>query len=431
MDITSIAQQMTPELIRVRRDLHAHAESGWTEFRTASMLVKELKAMGWSVEFGRAVINPGFMAGLPKPEELDRQLERAIAQGADPEIARQMAGGFTGIVATLRLGEGPVVGLRFDIDALESTETTDPAHRPVAEGFASKNAGAMHACGHDAHASVGLGVARALMAVKDQLKGTIKLIFQPAEEGVRGARAMVEAGVVDDVDYLFGAHIGFGAKETGLIICGTGGFLATSKMDAVFTGVPSHAGAKPEEGRNALLAAASAALNMHAISRHSGGASRINVGMLQAGTGRNVTPATATLKLETRGENSQIDAFMRTEAERMIRAAAEMWNVQVEIIPMGSAAGADSDPELAAVVRKAAEATPGVNKVQDQGLLGGSEDYTWMMERVQQRGGKATYMMLGAYIAAPHHDFRFDFDEAALPVGVEVITRSVVEVLSR
>lgn len=431
MDITSIAQQMTPELIRVRRDLHAHAESGWTEFRTASMLVKELKAMGWSVEFGRAVINPGFMAGLPKPEELDRQLERAIAQGADPEIARQMAGGFTGIVATLRLGEGPVVGLRFDIDALESTETTDPAHRPVAEGFASKNAGAMHACGHDAHASVGLGVARALMAVKDQLKGTIKLIFQPAEEGVRGARAMVEAGVVDDVDYLFGAHIGFGAKETGLIICGTGGFLATSKMDAVFTGVPSHAGAKPEEGRNALLAAASAALNMHAISRHSGGASRINVGMLQAGTGRNVTPATATLKLETRGENSQIDAFMRTEAERMIRAAAEMWNVQVEIIPMGSAAGADSDPELAAVVRKAAEATPGVNKVQDQGLLGGSEDYTWMMERVQQRGGKATYMMLGAYIAAPHHDFRFDFDEAALPVGVEVITRSVVDVLSR
>ena len=118
----------------------------------------------------------------------------------------------------------------------------------------------MHACGHDGHTAIGLGVATVLAEMKDQLRGTIKLFFQPAEEGVRGARAMVEAGVCDDVDFLLGAHLGFQAREVGTIITGGAGFLATSKMDAIFTGVPSHAGAAPEAGRNALLASATAAL---------------------------------------------------------------------------------------------------------------------------------------------------------------------------
>lgn len=425
MNMTELVQPIIPELVRIRRDLHAHAESGWTEFRTASLVVQRLQALGWEVEYGPSVMKQAYMAGLPPAADLARHLQRAIDQGADPAIAGAMAGGFTGVVATLRAGEGPTVGLRFDMDALDAIEAADPGHEPFVGGYASKNQGAMHACGHDGHTAMGLGVAATLMAIRESLRGTIKLIFQPAEEGVRGARAMVEAGVVDDVDYLFGAHIGFAALETGLVICGTGGFLATSKLDAVFTGVPSHAGAKPEEGKNALLAAAAASLNLHAISRHSSGASRVNVGVLQAGTGRNVLPATATLKLETRGENSAIDAFMLGEAERIIRAAAAMWDVQVELTPMGSAAGASSDAEAAAIIRHAAEQTPGVTRIQDHGLLGGSEDFTWMMERVQQRGGKATYVMVGAGIAAPHHDFRFDFDENCLPVGVEVLTRAV------
>lgn len=428
-DITQLVQPLVPELIERRRDLHAHAESGWTEFRTASLVVRELLALGYEVTYGPAVFNPSFMAGLPSGEDLERHLQRAIQQGADPEIARQMAGGYTGVVATLRGGDGPTIGLRFDMDALDNVETTDPAHKPVAGGYASRNHGAMHACGHDGHTSIGLGVAKVLMQLKSQVHGTIKLIFQPAEEGVRGARAMVEAGVVDGVDYLLGAHLGFAAPETGLIICGSGGFLATSKLDAIFTGVPSHAGAAPESGKNALLAAAAASLNLHAISRHSAGASRINVGVLQAGTGRNVIPATATLKLETRGETTAIDAYMLEQAGRIIRAAAAMWEVEVKIRPMGSAAGATSDPELAAVVRAAAEATPAVQKIQDHGLLGGSEDFTWMMERVQQQGGKAAYMMIGSTIAAPHHDSRFDIDEASLPIGVEVITRTVLRLV--
>lgn len=431
MNITARISELKPQLIATRRDLHTHAESGWTEFRTATHVVERLTALGYEVHYGPEVHNPEHMAGLPSRADLDRHLERAIAQGANPEIARKMAGGFTGVVGILRCGEGPTIGMRFDMDALDITECADENHRPVKEGFASKNAGAMHACGHDTHVSMGLGVAQMMAELKDQLKGTIKMIFQPAEEGVRGARAMVEAGVVDDVDYLLGAHIGFAAKETGLIITGGSGFLATSKIDATFTGVPSHAGAAPEQGRNALLAAATAALNLHAIARHSAGASRINVGVLQAGSGRNVTPANAVLKLETRGATTEIDAYMKANAERVIRAAAEMWDVKVELRPMGSAAGGTSDPELAEIIGQAASETPAVTRIQPTGDLGGSEDYAWMMDRVQSKGGKAAYMMIGSKIAAPHHDSRFDVDEDSLSIGVEVITRAVLKLAGR
>jgi len=426
MDVTARTAELKPELVRTRRDLHAHAESGWTEFRTATRVVEYLASLGYEVQFGPSVHHPAYMFGLPSKEELDRHLERAIAQGANPHIARQMAGGYTGVVGVLRCGEGPTVAMRFDMDAVEITECTLEQHRPHREGFASRNAGAMHACGHDGHTAIGLGVATMLAELRSHLRGTFKLIFQPAEEGVRGARSMVEAGVVDDVDYLLGMHLGFGAGEVGTIICGGGGFLATSKIDATYTGVPSHAGAAPERGRNALLAAATAAINLHAIPRHSADASRINVGVLQAGSGRNVIPAHAVLKLETRGETTAIDAYIKAEAERILRAAAAMYDVAVELREMGSAAGGTSDPELAEIIGTAAAKTPAVTRIEPKGLLGGSEDFTWMMERVQQRGGKAAYMMVGTKIAAPHHDFRFDFDEEALPIGVEVLVRTAL-----
>ena len=153
--------------------------------------------------------------------------------------------------------------------------------------------------------------------------------------------------------------------------------------------------------------------------------------MLQAGTGRNVVPATATLKLETRGETTVIDGYMREEAERIIRAAAAMWDVSVDLRPMGSAAGAVSDSDLVAVVARAAGQVPSVTRIEEFGLLGGSEDFTWMMERVQQRGGKATYLMVGARLAAPHHDSRFDVDEAAMVTGVEVLARTTLELIGQ
>ncbi|EOA4705004.1 p-aminobenzoyl-glutamate hydrolase subunit AbgA, partial [Escherichia coli] len=189
---------------------------------------------------------------------------------------------------------------RVDMDALDLSEEQDVSHRPYRDGFASCNAGMMHACGHDGHTAIGLGLAHTLKQFESGLHGVIKLIFQPAEEGTRGARAMVDAGVVDDVDYFTAVHIGTGVPA-GTVVCGSDNFMATTKFDAHFTGTAAHAGAKPEDGHNALLAAAQATLALHAIAPHSEGASRVNVGVMQAGSGRNVVPASALLKVETRG----------------------------------------------------------------------------------------------------------------------------------
>ncbi|WP_048602106.1 amidohydrolase [Rubeoparvulum massiliense] len=416
------------KLVQYRRNFHQYPEPAWTEFRTTSKIIHYLQEWGYQIRFGADVIAEDAMMGVPSKEKLGQEMERAIAQGADPELVAQMAGGKTGLVAELDCGEGPVIALRFDIDSNDIQEALEEEHRPYREGFASKNAGAMHACGHDGHMSMGLGAAELLASMKDQLHGTIRFIFQPGEEGVRGARAMVEAGVVDDVDYIIGGHIGFKAAHTGDLICATGKFLATTKIDAEFTGVPAHAGAAPQEGKNALLAAATAALNLHAISRHGEGASRINVGVLHAGQGRNILPPNAVIKLETRGETSGIDQYMVNEAKRMIQAAAAMYDVKCDMQMVGGTSGGQSDLEVAKVLKAEAEKIPYFTNIIEYADFGAAEDYAHMMSTVQAHGGKGTYYMIGANRAAGHHDNHFDFDETALAVGVELVVRSVLQI---
>ncbi len=423
-------EHLTPQLVAWRRDFHRHAEAAWTEFRTSALIAKQLMDWGYQVKLGREIIDPDSMMGVPSAVELDAHMHRAIAQGADPELAEQMRGGLTGVVAILATETpGPTVALRFDIDSNDAHEVSYSGHRPAREGFASINPGAMHACGHDGHAAIGLGVAKTLMEHRHELKGTIKLIFQPAEEGVRGAKAMVAKGVVDDVDYFLSGHIGFGAGTPGSIVCGTSGFLATSKLDASFTGQSAHAGAAPDEGRNALLAAATAALNLHAIPRHKAGASRINVGVLNAGIGRNLIAPTALMKIEARGASSAINDYVRSRAEAVLRAAAEMYDCDLTITPMGDAPSAESDAELQNVVKTVAERLIPADLIVPQTGLGGSEDVSYLMQRVQEHGGKAVYVMVGTQLSAGHHDQRFDFDEACLPLATQLFVGTVLRLM--
>nr|NIV31828.1 amidohydrolase [Anaerolineae bacterium] len=288
-------------------------------------------------------------------------------------------------------------------------------------GFVSINDGAAHACGHDGHAAVGLGVAEVLVTLCEQVQGTVKLIFQPAEEGVRGARAMVSAGVVDDVDYLLGHHL-YSGWELGQIDPGRGGYLATTKFDVVITGAAAHAGGKPHEGRNSLLAASTAVLNLHAIPRHKDGATRINVGKLVAGTGRNVVCPSAHLTVETRGSSSELNEYMYASAMRVLESAASMYGCSLDVRPMGSAQSANSDPELAHRVREYTQGLEGLSlRPPDAG--GGSEDFTYMMERVQQRGGQATSIGIGADLGGwGHHTAEFDFDERALGLAIRLLS---------
>ena len=431
MKAFTVTPESLEQMIAWRRDFHRYPEAGWTEFRTASIIASELEQLGFQVEVGKEVVSEERM-GVPSSERLEICFEQAKENGGYIEYMKKMVGGFTGVVGTLRGNKpGPTIAFRFDMDALDIVESNDSSHLPKLAGFRSHYSGVMHACGHDAHSAIGLGLAWNLARNLDQLAGTIKLIFQPAEEGVRGAKSMVDAGVVDDVDYFLGMHIGTGIP-LGTVIGGTDGFLATTKINASFTGKAAHAGAEPEKGNNALLAAASAILGLHSISNHSGGASRVNVGTCTAGDGRNIVPAHAFLELETRGENSVVHSYMHDQALAVLDGAAAMYGTTVKCEIVGAAKNCSSSEKLSELVAQAATTIEGVEEVMSHAnFSAGSEDATFMMERVQQRGGLATYAIFGTTLAAGHHHEKFDVDEAVFPIVLNTWLETINQIYQK
>ena len=431
--IKKIAEESQEEMIACRRDFHKHAETGWFEMRTSSIIARKLTDLGYEVLTGEDVCDPEARMGVPSDKELEEGYQRAIDQGGDPEFLERAKGGKTGVIGILRCGEGPTVALRFDIDALGVFESDEADHKPMAEGYVSVNYGSMHACGHDGHATIGLGVAKALMAVKDQLHGTVRLIFQPAEEGVRGAKGIVEKGHLDNVDYFISGHLSKVPDGTnGQFIANCYGALATCKYDAVYHGVSSHAGGSPNSGKNAMLAACTAVLNLQAIPRHGSGATRINVGRLIAGSGRNVICDEAKLELEVRGQTADLNDYMCNYAERILKAAADMHDCTVDVKLMGAAIPLRSDPEFAQYLRQVAEEKMGmIHDERETFKSSGSEDVSYMMQRVQQQGGKAVYMRLLTTMAAGGHNRRYDFGEYVLENGVKIYAGCVLDLMSK
>ena len=435
--IEELADRMTERLVACRRDFHKYAESGWFEMRTASLIARRLTGMGYEVLAGRDVCHDESRMGLPSDEELEKNYLRAKEQGADTEFLEKVRGGFTGVMGVLRCGKGPTVALRFDIDALGVVEDTSPEHRPFREGFSSVNPGMMHACGHDGHAAIGLGVAEVLMALKDGLRGTVRIIFQPAEEGVRGARSIVEKGHLDGVDYVLACHIS--GRETDEdrmsdITAGSGGSLATSKMDAFYYGKSAHAGSNPQDGRNALAAAVTAVQNLLAIPRNSKSDTRVNVGTLHAGSGRNVIPEFAKMELEVRGKTSEGNIYMEQWTQRILRTAAEMHDCTFEVKKMGEAFLLESDKPLMEFIRdvcerdlKTVRVHPRLRREAD-----GSEDFSYMMKRVQDQGGQASMLRILTETAAVGHNRRFDFnDRDALPKAVKSLSAVTCRLLTK
>ena len=425
------AEALEPWLRETRRDFHKYAEPGWCEMRTSSLIARELTNLGYQVLTGPNVCEKDARMGLPEAEKLAEHLSWAREHGADPEFVEQAKDGFTGVIGILDCGPGPVVAMRFDIDALGVIESQSEDHLPSREGFSSITEGVMHACGHDGHGAIGLGVARVLMAIRDSLHGKVKLIFQPAEEGVRGARAIVEKGHLDDVDFLIGSHISGNSGCQGAdVIPGSYGSLATSKYDAYYEGKAAHAGGSPEKGDNVMLAVATAILNLQAIPRHSGGVSRINVGRVEAGTGRNVIADQAKMEIEVRGETTEINEYVENYAKRIIKNAAVMHNVNDRLVKVGGAFSLDSDEALALRIKQVC--TEHLNlKVTDQlkSKNGGSEDISYMMKRVQEHGGQASFMRVLTHTSAPAHARAFDFDEQILVKAVKVFAAVTYDIM--
>lgn len=410
------------ELVELRRDFHRYAESGWTEFRTTARIITELEKLDLPVKYGPEIHVKEKMYGLPKPEVLNACWQRALGETDHPELVRAMEGGYTGCITEIDGAlPGPTVGIRVDIDCNDVVESTSPDHVPAAEGFRSVHENCMHACGHDAHAAIGIGAAKLLAAYRDQLRGKVILVFQPGEEGLRGAASLTAKGHFSNCDYFFGGHVGLlDGHDIGTVCTSGHGFLCSTKFDIAFHGVPSHAGASPENGRNAMAAAATAVLNLLAIPRHSAGTSRINIGTLKAGSGRNVIPGEAEMTIETRGKTTEINDFMYESAMRVCKAAADMYGCTMESRFMGSAGNVDCDPEAIALVRRVLEHTEGVTKIVDDVDFGGGEDVTTMMRDVQAHGGKVTEMVLCMPLKAPHHNDFFDVDERVIPLGARI-----------
>lgn len=428
--ITELADALQPELVAQRRDFHKYAESGWLEMRTSSIIARRLTLLGYEVLTGDAVCKPDARMGVPEDAVLEAHYQLALQQGADPEFVQATKGGMTGVIGILRCGEGPTVAMRFDIDALGVFESDDAEHYPACEGFASVNAGTMHACGHDGHATSGLGVAKVLADIKDSLHGTVKLIFQPAEEGVRGAKAIVENGHLDGVQYFLGAHVTARKNRSFDIFPGCYGSLATTKYDVVFHGKSAHAGGCPQLGNNALLAAATAVLNLQAIPRHSGGITRVNVGTLVAGSGRNVIPDEAKMQIEVRGQTTELNQYVSDYALRILENAAAMHGCTCQVKVMGAADSFTSDPAFGERVAQVCRDELGMQVGQPLQLkVSGSEDVCYMVNRVQEQGGQASFMRILTPFSGDAHSRRFDFGEEYLAKTVKIFCAVAYDIL--
>lgn len=414
------------QLIKWRRQFHTFPEIGWTEFITTATLITELRKLGYDVKTGKTVIHPDFVRGR-NADIVKKGLENAKQNGVDETLLDEMDG-LTGCVAILDTGKpGPTVALRFDIDCVGIQESNTSTHRPNQDDFASIHPHLMHACGHDGHIAIGLAVATWVMANKTQLKGQIKLLFQPAEEGVRGARPMAESGIVDDVDYFFAMHLGFIANSKQIVINPTN-FLCTTKFDFRFYGTSSHAGAQPHLGHNALAGACHAAIQMLGIPRHGEGMSRINVGVIRAGESRNVIPAYGEIHVEVRGENEYINNFMCEEVNRIAKGVALSFNLKLDSEIMGEAVDLTNDQEMVQLLTDVVKHHPELSAITEK-VFGGSEDATILAKRVQKQGGKAIYFVVGADLTAGHHQPEFDFDENQLMTAMLLLTDCLKQLL--
>ncbi len=428
MDLNTMfakADAYQEELIALRRDFHRYAESGWTEFRTTAKIVSFLRSHGLKPKFGPGILNMDYAWAYPDAAYREAEMRRAVRQGADPGLVAQMAG-CPGAVAIIETGRpGPTVALRVDIDCNDLQESDAPGHRPRREGFASVNPNRMHACGHDGHTAIGLVTAALLHEHRDELCGTVKLIFQPAEEGDRGALAMVKTGLLDDVDAVLGAHIYSSEEGNGMAGTQTG-LYATTKFDIEIRGQSSHAGFAPQEGSNAINAACLAVVGMQSFLQDGRGCGRLNIGTIQGGTGRNVTPDRCFLRLETRGSNTQVEQRLYQSALNTIAGACQAFGCSYTSRIVGLCPTGSGDPDLAEILADAASALPDFRYTRPEAVqTGGTDDFSCMMEAVRAHGGKACYMALFTPLASGHHTALFDFDESILKAGVKAFLSAV------
>ena len=382
------AQELFEMTQMLRRDFHRHPELGFQEVRTAGIVARELSQMGLEVTSG--VAETGVVA---------------LLEGSKP---------------------GPVVLLRFDMDALPVTEENKT-------DYVSLTPGVMHACGHDGHVAIGITVARMLNEIRNDLPGTVKLIFQPAEEGQGGAERMVAAGVLDNPapKHTLALHL-WNELPVGHVAFVPGPMMAgASLFSAKLFGRGGH-GAQPDRTIDPVVAAAQVVSGLQTIVSRNipplEGAV-VSVTYLKAGEAYNVIPPTAELRGTLRYFTPEVKRKVYDRFTMIVNSISEAFECTAEIKITDLTPPVVNDVDLARKLGDFAKTVIPDIQVDTEFKLMVSEDMALMMEKVP-----GCYFMVGS--ANPekglnygHHHPRFDFDEAALPRAAALMAASAVRIL--
>jgi amidohydrolase len=378
-------------LIATRRDLHRHPEIGFEERRTAGIVAERLEGAGYEVATGVAV---------------------------------------TGVVGTLRGGggAGPTLLMRADMDALPIDEASESP-------YASTIPNRMHACGHDGHVAIGLAVAERLARRRHELPGEIRYVFQPAEEGMGGAKRMVDEGVLEGVDAAIGLHLWL-ELPNGVVGLVDGPQMAGSQEFRVTVNGRGGHGGMPDGAVDAVLIASQIVVMVQSVvSRNVSPleSAVISVGSIRAGSAPNVIAETAYMEGTIRAYSTETQALLRDRIRVIAEGVATTLggSAEVEFAEL-LFPPTQNDPDLAGLVRSAAASVVGQDSVRsDAGIRTmAAEDFAEFATRVP-----GCYFFLGARdetvgAVHPHHSPYFDLSEEALPLGVDILEEAAVRYLT-
>ena len=403
--LDTAADAVLPKVVTWRRDLHAHPELGNQEVRTSAFLAEHLRALGYEVRTG---------------------------------VAK------TGVVAVLRGGKpGPVVALRADMDALPVTEETELPFASKARGeYGGREVGVMHACGHDFHMSMLLGAAEVLAGMKADLAGTVKIVFQPAEEGIPGepggAEVMVKEGVLENpkVDAMFGLHVGITPLEAGSITFRPKGLMAAGDTyRIVVKGRQTH-GAMPWAGVDPIVVASQIVLGLQTIvSRQidlTAAPAVVTVGTIEGGSRHNIVPDQVRMSGTIRTFDPEMRKEILARVKRTAENIAEAAGATAELILDEGYPVTWNDPALTERM------TPSLRRVA-VGMFNPNAQPTTTSEDFSYYGQKvpALYFFLGVAPKgadpaawAANHSPRFSPDESALITGVRALASLAVDFLA-
>jgi len=380
------ARALQDQIVAWRREVHMHPELGFKEHRTAGLVADALRAMGLSVA---------------------------------TDVAK------TGVVGCLGAGR-PAVGIRADMDALPLQEANDVP-------YASQTPGVMHACGHDAHVGILLGVARLLSEMTDRPAGQIRFLFQPCEEGwdpegKSGAMRMVEEGVLAGLDAVIALHVNTKVPAGKVEVRSGDAMAAVDSFNATLTGAGCH-GAYPHLGVDPIFILAQVINAIHGVRARRINPVRpavISIGAVHAGDAPNVIPDAVRLNGTLRSYDDETRERLVEELERALGVARALGGDYQLEIERGYPA-TYNDPEVAATMRQVTEEMLGAEGLYPPEPAMGAEDFSYMA-----REAPGAMFMLGAKIGQeerPHHSPVFDVDESVLYIGAAVLAETACRLL--